>query len=373
MIYSSHIYELNNWAPRKRDQQSDFQGKFFRKAILAGIKYFKIEPVGNTDVEILQFFTPIKAAQRTMVIVSSAQENFLSESDARGVLGQIVGPTEKIYVSRVIWQQGAVLDCREISSQFLRGSSSLTEKSFEEKDNLFYAAEGHGVAIIETTQRPAPPHDRFARLSQATALTHAYRSVLNEVIENLSSVALSGKQQSEKELRKWSEFMAAAYFAEPINLSTIEISTLYRAVSESQKIDFHAKEVTEQMRLFAELVRLDRTEDQDKREKKLLFNFNIIYGFGVFLTLLSLSQATQVTPKIVADFRAQWTSCFRQFGASCLIGGYEDKPIPPTTLPIRKVSQKVRPTDINKIEKPFDAQSKESNKTSTAPARPHEK
>lgn len=318
MFYSAHIYELTNWKPRKKDILGKFSGKFFRKSISDGMQSCHLGELNGVNAELIQFFSTNFDATRTMVIVSQNAEVALDESIARGVLGQFVGPTEKEPVSKVIWIQGDLHNCCDVSSVFLRNSHSLTASAFKSQDNLRFTAEARGIAVVDTTGNALAPGDRVVRLSQLVALAYAYLSVLDDVIEKLAQASQSNSKAAEVELRRWSEFLSAHYFSEPVKLATVELCTFYGAVRDRHKITLHAEEVTEQLRLLAELVRLDRTDAQAQRDQKLQRSIAV---FGILLTIIGLVQVTQVLPDTVLKFRQEWSSCYDSNNLNkCLLG-----------------------------------------------------
>jgi len=137
-------------------------------------------------------------------------------------------------------------------------------------------------------------------------------------MNSLSTVGLSSGKAAEAALRDWSRFMSAYYFSEPIKQDTIELCRLYTAVKERQKLSVLAQEATEQLRLLAELVRLDRTEAQAGREKRVQLLLGLL---SLLLTFVGLSQIVQVTPKTVLEFQESWKACSREFGWNdCIIG-----------------------------------------------------
>lgn len=101
--------------------------------------------------------------------------------------------------------------------------------------------------------------------------------------------------------------MTACYFAEPIKQSTNEVGPFFRAIRDRQKVTHFAVEVTEQLRLLAELIRIERNEQQAQRDKKIQTRLTIA---SLLIALLALTQCTQVTPKVVSDFGQQWGEKF---------------------------------------------------------------
>jgi hypothetical protein len=348
MNYSSHIYELTNWNKRRQDVLAPFAGKFFRTPVSVNLLTCALGQINGIEAEILQFFSATSNATRTFAIVSQQAEIPLEESDARGALGQFVGGTRKDPVGRVLWLRGDLAQNREGVSGFLRGSNSLTEGDFKTHGNLRFVADAKGIAVVDTAPNQPPPTDRAIRLSQVLALASAYQSILDDVIDRLANVGTKAPNMAEHELRAWSEFMSASYYSEPVKLATIELARFYGEVRERQKIGLLAQEVTEQLRLLAELVRLDRTERQQRREQGTQ---RTIALFGIILTMIGLAQITQVTPQSVTNFRDAWTECIQVSGTrACVLG--------------EKIEAKDMPTNVKSF---LDKTSKASRSTSKHP------
>jgi len=321
--FTAQIYELTEWKPRRKDLLKPFPGKFFRGPINTSTRVCELGELNGTVATLYEFFFQDTAARRVMVVLSRASAEPLLESEARGVLGQFVGPTQKEPVSRVFWARGSLEQNKQSASGFLRESGSLTENDFEHYGRLCVASDARGAAVIDTTVNALPPGERAERLAALCALAFAYRSVLDDVIDLLAVAGRNPRISPEQQLRAWSQFMSSYYFHEPIKLATIELARFYGAVRERHKISNLAQEVTDQLRLLAELVRLDRSEAQAKREKSMQRWIGclglMIAVFGATLT------AAQVTPKVVSDAFSQWSQCNMKVGLlTCLNGGYKE-------------------------------------------------
>lgn len=316
MIYSAHIYLLSGWTPSKKQVFVPYT-EIFRKSIIYGTRICTVPSVDSINVEFIQFFSNLNQASRTVAIVWQYSNSPLEKTVAEEVLRPLVGSKMNTRSSSVIWINGELKECRGVVSQFLRESNALSESSFEAQDNLYFVADGRGIAVVDTTkniERSDSQPGRSLRLSRVVSLAHAYMSVLDDVIESLGDAAQARNKNAEIELKKWSEFMSACYFAEPIKQTTIELGTFYKSVRDRQKVMQYAQEVTEQLRLLAELVRIERNE---KQERNNVLNQRKLTIFGLLLTAVSLVQCTQVTPKVAKDFTKLWSPCVLSFSAAC--------------------------------------------------------
>jgi hypothetical protein len=337
--FSAHIYELTGWKARRKDELALFSGKFFRGPINASTQVCVLGELNGVIATLYIFFSQDAVAYRVMVVVSRESSEPLIEPDARGVLGQFVGPTQKELVSRVIWARGSLEQAKQSISSFLRDSGSLVEADFTQHGRLCVASDARGIAVVDTTTNALPPGERVERLAVLSALAFAYQSVLDDAIDHLALVGRDSPTAAERQLREWSYFMSSYYFHEPIKLSTIELARFYGAVRDRHKISGLAQEVTDQLKLLAELVRLDRSEAQAWREKLIQ---NGIAKTSLRLTFVGAALAfvgailtfTQVTPKVIGDAVAQWTECEKTIGlVVCVKGGYKETLAPSLILP----------------------------------------
>jgi hypothetical protein len=310
-MHCAFVYELIDWKPRRIDKILSFPGKFFLQPLSLSTGFCEL---GQTDVfsgQILQFFRGVEASVRTFAIVRCEGETPPKEDQSRSFLASKVGNTRVELCSRVIWVRGELQEQVARVSEFLRDSQSLLPADFSEIGKLRVIADAKGLAVVDTTISSLPVLDRFSRACQLVALSSAYGAVLDHLMNNLSIVGLSSGKAAEVALRDWSRFMSAYYFSEPIKQDTIELCRLYTAVKERQKLSVLAQEATEQLRLLAEIVRLDRTEAQAGRERRVQLLLGLL---SLLLTFVGLSQVVQVTPKTVLEFQESWGSCSREFG-----------------------------------------------------------
>lgn len=319
--FTAHIYELKNWTPRKKDELLPFADKFFRQPINSSTRTCILGELNGVTGSIFEFFQTDASAKRVMVVISRHSADPLSEPDARGVLGQFVGSTQKEAVSRVLWARGNLHDGRANASKFLRESDSLTASDFATHGRLQVVADAKGVAVIDESDNSYPPEKRAERLAVLTALCFAYQSVLDAAIDLLADAGRQSAARYETQLREWSRYMSSFYFHEPIKLATIELARFYGCIRDRHTISGLAHEVTEQLKLLADLVRLDRSEAQTIREKSIQFRVGIA---GVALALIGATLTfAQVTPKVIADSISQWSGCGKRSGIpSCIAGHY---------------------------------------------------
>ncbi|GGX08572.1 hypothetical protein [Undibacterium macrobrachii] len=309
-IYTSHIYELTDWNPPKNAEFVPYR-EVFRKSIQDDMDICKLPTSSDHEVHIIRFFKSIKQAMRTMAIVSFIAEEASTKEQAEEIIRKHAGSKAGSRKSGQIWVNGELEEMRLKASQFLRNSNALTASSFESQNNLRFVADGLGFAIIDTTKiynfNEEEYFQRPARVSRVSCLAHAYLSVLDDVIERLGDAVKQNGTNAEKELKRWSEFMTACYFAEPIKQSTNEVGPFFRAIRDRQMVTQFAVEVTEQLRLLAELIRIERNEQQATRDKKIQFRLTFV---NILIAALALVQCTQVTPKVWSDFSQQWGDKF---------------------------------------------------------------
>lgn len=321
--FSAHIYELTEWVPRKKDVLSPFSDKYFRQPLNSSTSVCVLGELNGVLGTVYIFFATDGAARRVMVVISRESTEPLSESDARGVLGQFVGPTKKEPVSRVLWTRGALENGQQEVSIFLRESRSLVATDFLQHGRLYVASDAKGIAVIDTTESIPPQKERAQRLAVLTAMAFAYQSVLDDAIDLLAEAGRKSSSIAEEQLREWSQFMSSFYFHEPIKLSTIELARFYGSVRDRHKISNLAQEVTDQLKLLAEIVRLDRSELQASREKTIQRRIGIC---GLLLAFVGAALTfAQVTPKTLSEASAQWGECARTVGVfNCMSGEYKD-------------------------------------------------
>lgn len=308
--YTSHIYELSDWNPPKNAEFVPYR-EVFRKSIQDDMDMCRLVEPMPAEVLIIRFFNSIKQATRTMAIVSFVTDTTATKEHADDIIKKHAGSKASSRKAGHIWLNGELEDMRLKASQFLRNSNALTADSFETQNNLRFVADGLGFAIVDTTKlyncNEEEYFQRPARVSKVSCLAHAYLSVLDDVIERLGDVVKQNGTNAELELKKWSEFMTACYFAEPIKQTTNEVGPFFRAIRDRQKLTHFAVEVTEQLRLLAELIRIERNEQQEMRDKKLQSRLTLV---SILIGMLALIQCTQVTPKVYGDFVQQWGEKF---------------------------------------------------------------
>lgn len=217
--YTSHIYELTDWTPPK-DYEFVAHREVFRKSIQDDMDVYQQASSSGYQLQIIRFFKGIRQATRTMAIFSFISDTFETKEIADGLVRRIAGNKASARKASHIWLNGELEDMRSTASQFLRNSNALTTDSFEPQNNLRFVADGLGIAVIDTTKLYNVTEEEYFqrpnRVSRVACLAHAYLSVLDDVIEKLVDVVKQNGTNAELELKKWSEFMTACYFAEPI-------------------------------------------------------------------------------------------------------------------------------------------------------------
>ncbi len=229
--------------------------------------------------------------------------------DKKG-LDQILGPVLKGFefgetLMKVSWATGGIDEWRSTFSKFLRNSESLNSRDFIELNSLSFTADGHGVAVVERNSLPFS--DRALRLLHLVSLAGAYFVAMNRATDSLAEAAVN-KTSSEMELRAWTKFLAKYYSSEPVRSTTVELVHFYAAIRDRLRIENHYRELTEQLRMHAELVSLDR-KDRDteifNRFQKKLGRLSLVLGaFGVAFAAFAIS------PKQLNAVVAQWKQCY---------------------------------------------------------------
>lgn len=324
-LYFAFIYELKNWRPRRCDAWQPFKGEFLLDPLRASTASCDLGPGDGWSAQVLQFFREVPAGTRTLAIVTADAPASIDEQTARSFLASQVGKASIELLGRVAWFTGPLAGRCEEASRFLRDSKTLAADDFMALNALRVAADGKGLAVVDTSEPAPPAGDRFRRATQVVALSCAYGAMLEALLESLSRAGLMGGKAAEQALRDWSRFMSAYYFSEPVRQRTIELCHFYRAVRERQKLDVLVQEATEQLRLLAELVRLDRNEAQAGRERRR----QLLLGLaGLVFAALG---AIQVTPKTMVDFRDAWSACRAEWGLWRCISG--ERPVAAVPAP----------------------------------------
>lgn len=277
-----------------------FQGRFFIEPIYQAIQMGTLSESVDFKVVAIRFFVGAQRNSRTMVIgyfktngVQASLDHYLKSIPGLGSVDE----TSPFKVFAAPWSLETELPA---ASKFLRNTNTLSENDFKKYSNLHISADAHGVAIVGNGFGAV----RFERACQSVALSCAYRSVLNGLICDLSTVGRSQGSQAEDKLKEWAYFMSAYYFVLPIRQNTIELCEIYSAVNNRQKLDVLAKEATEQLQLLAKLVRLNRTEAQGQQDKKFQA---ILTTLGLVIAVIGALQIVQITPKTLKDFYQAWT------------------------------------------------------------------
>lgn len=340
--------------------------KFFRKPINDSLEVWSSEGADGWEVRLIRFF---KSSECRVVACALKQDaiaadylkqpknlerNKIDTVEANSssgeigavdkVIGTVLGRMAKFDYSvrsRVVWLKGDLEEQVWQASHFLRSSATLTAHLFEDLNHTSFVADAKGVAVVD---RSFDSEIRAKNLVMVSALACAYQAVLNDAIETLAIAGSAGEGKAIPEIRKWSKFLAAYYFKEPVRTTTVEIIHLYNKIRIRQRIAEQYEEVTDQLRLLSDLAQIERSEQMavaaESRAKKLTeetecraaqlaaatearaaqltkeiaskanFLARRAFWVGGIALLVAIFSILQVTPKAVGDFGAGWSKCF---------------------------------------------------------------
>jgi hypothetical protein len=325
--------------------------KFYRSPINESLEIWDCGIIDCWQIKVIKFFK--NAESRAVAYAISSDENAsgdLAEIDTK--IGRTLGRAAQFdssVRSRLIWIQGDFSRAASFASEFLRASLTLNTSAFEDINNVKFVADAKGVALIDSSFESTT---RANNLLHTIALACAYQATLNDAIESLAYVATQTNSESENQLRRWSRFLSAYYFHEPIKPTTVELIHFYEKIRERQRISSQYYEVTDQLKLLAELVHIDRAEESHQQAAidtyKLSQQSLMISKKGFWVTffafLVALSSVTQCTPKAINDIVASWHSCYIDGWTKCIANNSELKSNVTEPLIVRKPLKKSSPT-----------------------------
>jgi hypothetical protein len=296
-VSKAYVYELLDSTSIGNSAWGDLPGQFFIEPIRTSTLWGTLPGPDPYKFEVIRFFAHTKAKAVTMLICHIKTDDANSTENIEKHLKNELNLASFELRSKVFGSSGTLQTHLEAASLFVRGSKTLAESDFKNASTLQVAADANGVAII------GPGYGgNFAKDCQSIALCCAYKSVLSDLIIELSKVGLDKGMNAEHKLKEWAYFMSAYYFVLPIKQSTNAMCEIYSAVNTRQKLAALAAEATEQLQLLAKLVRLDRTEAQGARDKKFQIALTVL---GVAIGLL---QIFQLSPEIVSKSWHAWLS-----------------------------------------------------------------
>jgi hypothetical protein len=357
--------------------QSIEKDKFFRSPINNTLAIWESLPIDGWQYRLVQFFNGEHS--RAVAIAFSTSEDEITQEDVDKRMGAIFRGSRFDFSARskLIWLNGDLdINTLLLASQFLRGTNSLTEESFDTINKIRFVADGRGVALIDISWDSS---ERAKRLQLVIALSCAYQAALNDAIDELAQTATNDARLSEPKLRQWSKFLSAYYFHEPIKSSTVELIHFHEKIRDRQRINIQYQEVTDQLKLLAELVHIDRAEDSKKQAEqtrieiakqrissskeaeenaRLLAQQNIkiseqsieisqqskiiskrAFWVTCIAAVVAFTSIPQCTPKAIYDFSVGWGACSLS-DMSCIAPTKEEKqppveekkqPVPPKT------------------------------------------
>jgi hypothetical protein len=297
------VYKLTNGGADVNSKMQPFKGKFFIEPINQTTQVGTLSESADYKVDVIRFFVGANLNAIVILICYVKTKAVVCQADVEKYLKTFkeVGSLEDCLLSKVFGAPSSLQTELPAASKFLRNTNSLGESDFAKVSNLHISADAHGVAIVGNGFSAI----RFERACQSVALCCAYRSVLDDLICDLSEVGRSQGKNAEDKLKEWAYFMSAFYFVLPIRQNTIELCEIYSAVNNRQKLVTLANEATAQLQLLAKLVRLKRTEEQARQDKK--FHSGLTY-LGLIIAVIGALQIVQITPKTLIDFCREWAA-----------------------------------------------------------------
>lgn len=313
MFISYAIQLLPGWKSKSENVEQTVTAGFLLVPIKQTTKLWNLGTDEGWTFEIISFFNSANTNSTEFAYGYSNNAQPISTEDFDRLLGKRIGKSGKFgsLRLRMAWVEGTVASHREFISMFLRDSKTLDERDFLELNQLKFVVDAKGIAVIEQNILGS---DRQIRLLHALCLAGAYQTAMNDATERLSA-ATNNTINSEKNLKDWSVFLARFYSAEPVRSSTVELMHFYTAIRNRLKIDFQYKELTEQLRLHAEIVSLDRRENDsvlfNKFQRRLGFLAILISIIGIAIALLAVSpdQAKKSINGWMSCAASSWQKC----------------------------------------------------------------
>jgi hypothetical protein len=357
-----------------RDSETD---KFFRFPIAKNLEIWETEFELDWQYRLIKFFD-----KENVVLIAcgfNSTDADYNNIEAFKILRNIFNKSKFDFEneSKFLWIKGELNSTSVLrASKFLRQSDTLKVNEFKTISAIDFVADGSGAALFDKFIDFEKSTDRVNRLQLVISLACAYQVVLNKAIDDLALAATNDRASSELKLRKWARFLSANYFKEPINTSSTELIHCYAYICERQRIDIQYKEVTDQLKLLADLVLIDRAEVAQKQAAKAAAEFakqsaistekatenarllqeqsieiaaqsKIISSKGLWVTrfaaLLAVASIAQCTPKSLGEFYQGW-KCpvfnFVNVSTDCKLPIDDKKQAVETTLPKQKLKAK---------------------------------
>lgn len=329
--------------------------KFYRKPINQSLKIWTAPDVDGWSILIFQFFSDLQvrhvacafkkegvaveylerfrhASRREIESTGGAKDDWPALYTALGKSVGRAGEFDKPPTrSKLIWLRGSFEEQISTASQFLRSSNSLREDNFIHINQSNFASDAKGAALIDTS---TDSETRCYNLMSVLALSCAYQAVLNDAIDSLAAVGSKAGGQAEYEIRRWSAFLASYYFIEPVRASTIELIDFYQSIQKRQRISTQYAEVTEQLKIVAELAQIERARNSASS------SFRWSLGVSLIAAFIAIASIPQCTPKAWVDFGANW-SCLTRSECKVSPPPAEANSSEKEALPARKTTKKV--------------------------------
>lgn len=358
--------------PRRFKNITENTDKFFRKPINDSLEVWSAEGADGWEVRLIRFFEGAQCRVVACALKTDAMAtDYLSQpknlerkrvdsdnaipapneiASIDAAIGRVLGRMAKFDYSvrsRVVWLKGDLDTQIWQASHFLRSSATLTAHLFEDVNHTSFVADAKGVAVVD---KSFDSEIRAKNLLMVVALSCAYQAVLNDAIEALAIAGSGGDGKAIPEIRKWSKFLAAYYFKEPVRATTVELIHLYSKIRDRQRISEQYEEATDQLRLLSDLAQIERSEhiaDATSSKAAWLAFGGVIAGvLGVLIAVLGL---VQVTPKVIIEFKSAWGECGANGGVgwACVFPKSDSTAGQPVTPPkvVPKKHSKKSPTE----------------------------
>jgi hypothetical protein len=162
-------------------------------------------------------------------------------------------------VAKAVWQEVVSgqpsPDQVVIASKWLRGSTMLQLKDYEDRGDLRWSVDGAGFSIFsEGTQ-----YARFERAVLLQALACAYRLRLQALINDLASWD-SDPSRLGGLARRATEFNARCYFRHPVLMDRTELPYIWDKMVERMRLQSINAELLDQLHALHELIAADERE-----------------------------------------------------------------------------------------------------------------
>lgn len=211
-------------------------------------------------------------------------------------------------ISKAIWQEASSgrpsQEQVEIASRWLRGSSTLRLKDYEDRGDLLWSFDGTGFSMFsDDIQYP-----RFERAVLLLALACAYRLRLQALINELADWD-NDPLRLTKLVRRATEFNARCYFRHPVLMDRTELPYVWDRMAERMRLQAINEELLDQLRSLHELIAADERErvaqererardEMERARHKETIRWQRV---GLAIGVISLIQVVSLLPESIRD------------------------------------------------------------------------